>query len=85
MKITVDVDITPEEMRELLGWPNIKEFQQELMGKIHEQMQAGADGYDPASLMQPFISQSFDSITNMQKMMTGAMAGQSSKKDKSDE
>lgn len=84
MKITVEIEITPEEMRELLGWPNIKEFQQELMDKIHDQMQAGADGYDPASLMQPFISQSFDSINNLQKMMMGVMASQSAKKKKPD-
>jgi len=82
MKITVD--ITPEEMRELMGWPNVKEFQQELMEKIHDQMQAGADGYDPISLMQPFISQSFDSINNLQKMMMGVMASQSGKEEKSD-
>jgi len=82
MKITVD--ITPEEMRELMGWPNVKGFQQELMEKIGEQMQAGVDGYDPISLMQPFISQSFDSIDNLQKMMVGIMAIQSDKDEESE-
>ena len=84
MKITVDIDITPEEMRELMGWPDVKGFQQELLQKVREQMQAGADGYDPLSLMQPFISQSFDSMSKFQKMMMGVMAGNSDKTKKSD-
>ncbi len=82
MKITVD--ITPEEMRELMGWPNVKEFQLELIEKIQGQMQAGSDGYDPISLMQLFISQSFDSTNNLQKLMMGVMASQSDQEEKSD-
>ena len=84
MKITINIDITPEEMRELMGWPNVKGFQEELMDKIQGQMRAGAEGYDPVSLMQPFVSQSFNSLKDLQKMMMGMMANQSDKEDKSD-
>lgn len=83
MKITVDFDITPEEMRRLMGLPDVQGLQDELMNKMREQMDAGAEGYDPQTLMQPFMANAFASMNMFQKMMTGAMgmAAQSQKKD----
>lgn len=72
MKITVDM--TPEEMRTLMGWPDVQGLQDEMINKIREQMNAGAEGYDPLSLMQPFFTQSANSMENFQKMMAGLMS-----------
>jgi hypothetical protein len=38
---------------------------------MREQIAAGAEGYDPMSLMQPYIKQSLDSMGGFQKMMAG--------------
>lgn len=72
MKIDIEVDITPSEFRDLMGWPDVKEFQGELFDQIRKKMEAGAEGYDPQSLIQPFLNQSFDAMESFQKMM-GAM------------
>ncbi len=77
MNIKIDVDITPQEFRELMGWPNMHGFQQELMDKIREQMDVGAEGYDPRSLFQTFVSQSTNSMAAFQKLMTDLMGAQS--------
>ena len=57
MKINVEFDLTPEELRQALGLPNIEAFQQDLLDRIHRQMESGVEGYDPMSLMQPFLQQ----------------------------
>ena len=51
VKIDIEVDITPSEFRELMGWPDVQGFQSELFEQIREKMEAGAEGYDPQSLM----------------------------------
>ena len=75
MKIEIDVDITPQEFRELMGWPDVQGFQSELFDQIRKKMEAGAEGYDPQSLMQPFLSQSLGAMESFQKMMGAAMKG----------
>ena len=79
MKITVDMDITPEEMRKLFGLPDVEGFQRQLMDDMRERMMAGAEGYDPIKLFQPYVSGSLAGWDMFQKMLTGAasVAGQS--------
>jgi len=57
MKINVEFDLTPEEFRRALGLPDVEAFQQELLNRIQKQMESGVEGYDPMSLMQPFLQQ----------------------------
>ena len=80
MKITMNVDITPEEMRKLMGWPDVQRIQEEALEKIREKMDSGAEGYDPLSLMQPFFAQSANSMESLQKLMTNMMTGFSGNK-----
>lgn len=58
MKIHVEFDLTPEEFRQSLGLPDVESFQKDLLERIQKQMESGAEGYDPMSLMQPFLQQS---------------------------
>ncbi|WP_445004127.1 DUF6489 family protein [Halomonas mongoliensis] len=58
MKINVEFDLTPEEFRQALGLPDVAVFQQQLLEQIQKQMESGVEGYDPMSLMQPFLQQS---------------------------
>lgn len=57
MKINVEFDLTPDEFRRSLGLPDVEAFQQDLLNRIHKQMESGVEGYDPMSLMQPFLQQ----------------------------
>ena len=38
MKITVNVDCTPEEARNFHGLPDVKAMQEQLMQELHERM-----------------------------------------------
>jgi hypothetical protein len=74
MKVTVDVDITPEEMRKLFGLPDVEAFQRQLMDDIRERMNAGVEGYDPLKLFQPYMAGTLASWDYFQKLMTSLPA-----------
>ncbi|AKH19358.1 DUF6489 family protein [Sedimenticola thiotaurini] len=77
----ISIDITPEEMRTLMGWPDVQPLQEEMIDKIREQMDAGAEGYDPLSLMKPFLAQSSNSMESFQKLIAGVMSAYSKQGD----
>ncbi len=58
MKINVEFDLTPDEFRQSLGLPDVAVFQQQMLDQIKKQMESGVEGYDPMSLMQPYLQQS---------------------------
>ena len=67
MKINISMKTTPAEFREFLGLPEVQPLQAEMIEKVREQMQAGAEGFDPLSLMSPFIAPNVQSMEAMQR------------------
>ena len=70
MKITINFDLTPVEMRKLVGLPDVEAFQQQMMDDIRERMMGGAEGYDPVKLFQPYMAGTMASWDIFQKMLT---------------
>lgn len=77
MKISVDVDITPDEVRKLFGLPDVEGFQRQLMDDIRERMVSGAEGYDPIKLFQPYVSGTMASWDLFQRMLASATSAPS--------
>lgn len=73
MKIKVEFDLTPEEFRSAMGWPDVKDLQKEMVDDIKEKMTSGVEGYDAMSMMKPFLSQSAVSMEGFQKSITSMM------------
>ena len=67
MKINISMEATPAELREFLGLPEVQPLQAEMIEKIREQMQAGVEGFDPASIMRPFVAPNLQSMEAMQR------------------
>lgn len=74
MKLHVEIDATPEELRAFLGLPDVSAFQAELMAKLKENMDKGVAGYDPASLLKPYLPEAMQAMTNLQKTFWQALA-----------
>ena len=58
MKITIDIDITPEELRSFLGLPNVEKLQQQMLDHAQEYLKdAGQSQYADmvSGAMQPFF------------------------------
>ena len=80
MHFNIELDITPEEVRRLMGLPDVQAFHAELFKQMRAQMEAGAEGYDPKTLMRPFMDQAAASMDMFQKMF-GGFVGATVKKD----
>ena len=81
MKIKIEVDTTPEEMRRFLGLPDVVDIQSDLLAKVRERMQAGAEGYDPLTLLRPFMPENLRSMEGFQKAFWENLSGSSKRND----
>jgi hypothetical protein len=77
MNVKIDIDVTPEEMRKLMGLPDVDAFQRQLMEDIRERINQGVDGYDPLKLFQPYLSSSLAGMEMMQRLLTAGLTGTS--------
>lgn len=75
MNIKFDVDISPEELRRLMGLPDVQEFNKQVMNDMMEKLKAGADGYDPMSIFQSSIGSNMDFAKQWMKLMGGGFKG----------
>ncbi|PHS72659.1 MAG: hypothetical protein COB22_04455 [Cycloclasticus sp.] len=75
MKATIEIDATPQEMRELLGLPDVQSLQQEAMEKIREKMLAGIESNDMRDLMKLYMPmpEQMSAMEGFQKTMWDAM------------
>ena len=55
MKITMNVDCTPEEARAFLGQPDLKPMQDELIQEMRKRLIAGIAAMDPAETLRAWM------------------------------
>ena len=56
MKITVDVDCTPEEARAFLGLPNLQPMQDKVLQQLEQRMSASLQAVDPQEVMKQWLA-----------------------------
>jgi len=72
MNVKIDIDMSPEELRRLLGLPDVEPIQREMLDKLRKRMVEGVDGYDPIKLLQPYLTGTLASWDLVQKMISVA-------------
>ena len=65
MKITFDIDCTPEEARAFLGLPDVKPMQDELMAEVRERMAASLGAMEPAEMMKLWLPANIEGFSQM--------------------
>lgn len=56
MKITIDMDISPEEARKLMGFPDLEPLQNAMMEKLQSQMEEYFSNMsDPEAMLNKFM------------------------------
>ncbi|MET3999426.1 DUF6489 family protein [Marinobacterium sp. MBR-109] len=73
MNFRIDIEMTPEELRRALGLPDVAGLQQEMITRVREQMEAGAEGYDPLTLLKPYLNNGIGSMEAFQKLLFSMM------------
>jgi hypothetical protein len=88
MKIHFDIEATPQELRSFFGLPDVEPLQHEMLEMIRKNMSSGVVGFDPLTVMKPFLPEQMQSISGLQKAMWQAIMGnakpQTADKDKKD-
>jgi hypothetical protein len=56
MKITIEIDCTPDEARQFLGLPDLKPMQAAVMAKMEAQMVEAADRFSPEAALRSWMS-----------------------------
>ena len=55
MKITMNIECTPEEARAFLGLPDLKPMQDELMQQMRNHLTARMSAMDPAEMLRTWM------------------------------
>ncbi len=80
MQIKITLDATPEEMRAFFGWPDVGPLHQEMLDGIREKIRAGDAGFDPMTLMQPYLAPNMQNLEAFQKAFWESFANPSTDK-----
>ena len=75
MKVTVNVDCTPQEARTFFGQPDLEAFNAWLVEEMKARYAANLDAVRPEELMKTWMSFGGQSMDQFRKLMENAAAG----------
>ena len=75
MKITMDVECTPEEARAFLGLPDVKPMQEQLMQEVQERMAANIRAMEPEAMLRTWLPATLKGFEQMQEIFMNQMTG----------
>ncbi len=76
MKISFDIDCTPEELRGFFGLPEIKPMQETLLKEVEERLRANLKALDPETMLKTWLPAGLKGFEQFQEMFLNQMAGQ---------
>jgi hypothetical protein len=74
MKITVDIDCTPDEARTFFGLPDVKPMQEAMMSQIQERMTASLSAMEPETMLKTWLPAGVQGMEQLQKMFWAQFA-----------
>lgn len=73
MKITINVDCTPEEARRYMGLPDVGPIQEAMLKEMQERIMGTVHGMQPEEMMKAWFPPGVGSWLEMQKAFWGAL------------
>ena len=80
MKIKLDVDCTPDELREFFGLPELKPLQEELLKEVQERLRANIKAMDPEAMLKSWLPATLKGFEQLQEMFLSQVGGLGKKK-----
>jgi hypothetical protein len=74
MKITMNVDCTPEEARAFLGLPDVKPMQEEMLSEVRKRMSASLKAMEPEAMLKMWLPATLKGFEQLQEMFLSQMA-----------
>ena len=78
MKVTVEVDCTPEEARRFLGLPDVVPIQQAIMEKLEHRMQSAVDATTPEAVLKAWMPMAPEQMQQAFAKLFGTFGGSKS-------
>lgn len=86
MKISIDIDCSPQEARAFFGLPNVEPMQEALVQRMHQRLEKHLDELEPEALMRIWLPGGLKGLGEMQErfwnQFLGGMAQAASRPDK---
>jgi ABC-type dipeptide/oligopeptide/nickel transport system permease subunit len=71
MKVTIDIDCTPQEARQFFGLPDVQPMQQAILAEMEKRMLAEMEKFTPENLMQTWFSTGQQGADLFNRMLSG--------------
>ncbi len=68
MKVTVEVECTPDEARQFFGLPDVKPLQEAMMAKLEIQMSDAVDRFSPDAMLRNWFMLGPQGVDTMREM-----------------
>ena len=73
MKVTFNIDCTPEEARTFFGLPDVAPMQERILAETEKQIMDNIKSMDPETMMKTWAPMAIQNWNEMQKMFWGQM------------
>jgi hypothetical protein len=75
MKISLDIDCTPEELRGFLGLPEVKPMQDQLVKEMQDRLSAAVKALDPETMLKTWLPAGLKGFEQLQEMFFSQLQG----------
>jgi Family of unknown function (DUF6489) len=69
MKITIDIDCTPQEARAFFGLPDIEPMQEALLAQLQERLAQSLGAMDPEALLKTWLPGGMKGLAELQEQL----------------
>jgi len=80
MKIKLDIDCTPDEVRDFFGLPQVKPLQDELLKEVQARLSANIKAMDPEAMLKTWLPATLKGFEQLQEMFLSRMGGAGAKR-----
>lgn len=78
MKVSINVECSPEEARAFFGLPDLRPLQESMMAQMQTQMEKAAASLDPETAFKALFPLQSEGVAEMQKAFWSQFTGKSS-------
>ena len=75
MKVTINIDCSPEEARTFMGLPDLGPLQDSMLEQMQTQMQKAVAAMDPATAFKTLFPMQSEGFGDLQKTLWGQFMG----------
>jgi hypothetical protein len=69
MKINIEMDMTPEEARTLMGLPDVSGLHEQMLGEMKKRLKTAMDTSDPEAMMRAWMPMGGQGFEQFQKFL----------------